>query len=236
MQALTTWLAADFANFDKNPEVSKTDKAFKVAGILLGSVAYLYIIKVVFDAKTCIIRRDIVAYNIVWEGLRTFVWRQDDSFFMKTLIGSGWFLLDVAIVAALLMYGDGDPAVSLGMQRVEFAAWVAIYTVVGLASKNSPSTSRVWRHASFVWATLTCMSIVRHQTVYGTPNPFFEEIAWACLLGNAAYMAAYGSLYKQWYHVGKHPVKFAMIVGIFVPTLVYNVHYVLVARQRPVTH
>jgi len=224
----------DMKSFADSSTRSATEKTLKAVGILLWSVVYVYVIVVAHaTSRVCLIRRDLLAYNIVWEALRTFVWRPDDSLAMRALFGVGWFGLDLPIVWGFWAYGDGDPRVSLDRQRVEFVAWLATYAVVGLAvDKRSKSASRVWRHLSFILGTLGCASIVRHEVAYRTYNPYFELMAWSAFVGNLVYMRSCWCSYKGWTSPRRHPLKFLFVVGVYAPTFVYNVYFVHLAVAR----
>jgi len=234
LPAAEAW-ADDMKSFAESSTRTALEKALKAVGILGWSAIYVYVILVAHasGSKVCLIRRDLVAYNIVWEALRTFLWRPDDSLAMRALFGVGWLALDVPIVWAVWQYGDGDPNASLDRQRFEFLAWLVAYTTVGVVAENrSKSASRVWRHVSFLISLLICASFVQHELEYNTVNPYFEPLAWCALVGNVTYMRSCWFSYEGWTSPRKHPLKFVIVVGVYLPTFLYNCYFVHLAVSR----
>lgn len=130
------------------------------------------------------------------------------------------------------LYGDGTPALTVFDRRVQFAAWSALYTSLSiLVHSAGPKYSQLWRHASYWWAILINMSIIRHSLAYPTDNHFIEVIAWCNFIGNASYLYSCWGLYKSWYSPLEHPIRFFMVTTCFIPAHLNNIFFIINARR-----
>jgi len=220
-------LLTDLETFTSEAKKSRFDKVMKLFGILGWSVSYIAIISAGHHAKVSVLHGPLIAYNLVWEFCKTFVWAEGDLE-LRMFVGVFWLFFDFEITRILFLYGDGNGNWNLEMARFAIA-------IIGFAllsyqfTKLGKHFCRLWRHTS-EWISLLIQASIlyisqTHQVQY------HRTISWSMMFGNLCYLYSVRRQYKGWSNPLQHPIRSTMVFTCFIPGILFNLAYILIAHE-----
>jgi len=115
---------------------------------------------------------------------------------------------------------------------MDLVMWFVLFLVCNLGiSALGESISRVWRHTSQLVSMLIQLNIIRMKMEFNLKVQNDITLAWLMLIGNISCMLSIRKFYVRWYDFKNHPVRFAIVVLCFVPTIAFSLVYVLMAHE-----
>jgi len=217
----------DLSSFADAAPKSKLDKITKLVGIVGWGVAYVAIIAVGHQLQISLIHRVLIAYDLVWEGGKTFFWSDGDTS-LQLFVGVFWFGFDVEIWRIFLIYGDGTG--DWHNEMYEFGIWFVIFCVISyFVTKMGKSVCRLWRHTSELVSLFIQISILSKS--FEMKMPLQRTMAWSMMVGNVAYLYSVRTQYQGWQDFVKHPVRFLMVLVCFIPAIFFNLIFILISHE-----
>jgi len=217
MSLVEAW-ERDWAHFARSSTRTKEERLAKGLGILGWTITYIGVILAQEHTKHSLVWGHVVAYNLVWEGFKSFVWNAEDARWITLSVGVGWFGLDLFIALKLWRGGD-DIIPDLSPSRRIFLIFLALYMGIsyGIHRAQSATMARIWRHCSFIWGNLT---LVGFMTYYlNEPYPYVHWILPGAALGNLCYIWSVRNSYRGWTQYDMYPIRALLFITQMVPTI-----------------
>jgi hypothetical protein len=218
MTTFREYVKRDWTHFQVSSSQSTMDTVFKGLGILGWTITYIGIILAHTSMTHSLIWGPVIAYNLVWEALKSTVWSGEDSRWLTALFGIGWFTLDLLIAHKFWQDGDGSDR-SLDEQRTQFVAWIGLYLGIAytIYHTKSASLSRIWRHCSFTWGNLIQYGFIcyHEEEAY----PYAALIMVSSAVGNLFYIWSVRDAYRGWMYVHRHPIQCLLFTTQFLPAI-----------------
>jgi len=219
--------STDLKSFEESAHKSKIDKIIKLAGVFFWSIAYVAIIAVGHQLQYNLIHRVLIAYDLVWEGAKTFFWSDGDTM-LQLFVGVFWFGFDLEIWRIFMLYGDASG--NYWNEIFEFCVWFAFFSALSyFATRLGQSVCRIWRHTSELISLFIELSILSKSM--DREVPYQKTIGWSILIGNVFYLYSVRNQYENCWNFVKYPVRFLMVLIFFVPPIIFSALYVMIAHE-----
>ena len=220
----------DLEVFDSSSTKTKLEKSLKRIGYLCWTVNYLSLIVAHQQTKHALIVGPVIAYDLVWEFGKTFVWSQDHDALVAWLCGIGWLGLDLMVAYKFWYTGDGSRWDSdRTTQRQLFIFCLALYSFISfVALKERPALARIWRHMSLTISNFIQMGYVQYLQS-GVNYSYPRVVLLSTAIGNFAYIYSVRKSYEGWNYPLVHPVRFLLFMSQIVTNLAVCFYVVYVA-------
>jgi len=221
---------SDLNSFRGESTKTLSEKLMKAVGVLGWSLAYIVIICAGHQAHVCFIHREILAYNLVWEAAKAFIWTDDRG--ISTLIGIAWFGFDLEILRMFFLYGDDPLHRETTLEQFQgLITYIMIFSLISVIATNmGEACSRIWRHSSQFVSVLIQLSILRCMALGHFDLHMNDILGWSMMIGNIAYLVSVWRKYVNWYKVKEAPIRFFIVTFLFAPSIIMNALYLLVAH------